>query len=63
MDPASIQKIAFVTPGGLFEFLLLCFGLNNAIASFMEIALDDVKGKCYFVYMDDIVVYSHTWKT
>lgn len=29
----------------------------------MEIALEDVKGKCHFVYMDDIVVYSYTWKT
>ncbi|GAA6081795.1 uncharacterized protein LOC125141175 [Tachysurus ichikawai] len=34
MEQDSIQKTAFVTPAGLFEFLRLPFGLKNAAASF-----------------------------
>ncbi|GAA6083808.1 uncharacterized protein ftr06 isoform X1 [Tachysurus ichikawai] len=61
LEPKSILKTAFVTSSGLFEFLRLPFGLKNAAASFqhlMECVLREVKGKCCFVYIDDIVVYS-----
>lgn len=63
MDPDSIQKTAFATCHGLFEFLSLPFGLKNAAASFqrlMETVLENIKGKFCFVYIDDIVVYSQT---
>lgn len=61
LEPESIPKTAFVTSSGLFEFLRLPFGLKNAAASFqrlMECVLREIKGKCCFVYIDDIVVYS-----
>lgn len=63
MEADSIQKTAFVTSTGLYEFLCLPFGLKNAAASFqrlMEHVLREVKGKCCMVYIDDIVVYSKT---
>lgn len=63
METDSIQKTAFVTSTGLYEFLCLPFGLKNAAASFqrlMEHVLRDVKGKCCMVYINDIVVYSKT---
>ncbi len=61
MEEDSIQKTAFVTSAGLFEFLRLPFGLKNSAASFqrlMETVLRDLKGKCCLVYIDDVVVYS-----
>ncbi len=61
MEPESISKTAFVTSAGQFEFMRLPFGLKNAAASFqrlMEYVLKDIKEKCCFVYIDDIVVYS-----
>lgn len=37
MDPASVQKTAFITASGLYEFLCLPFGLKNAAASFQQL--------------------------
>lgn len=63
MDPASVEKTAFITASGLYEFLC---GLKNAAASFqrlMEQVLRDHKGKCCMVYIDDIIVYSPDTQT
>lgn len=61
METDTIQKTAFVTSEGLFEFLCLPFSLKNAAASFqrlMEHVLRELKGRCCLMYIDDVVVYS-----
>ncbi|UYV77733.1 K02A2.6-like [Cordylochernes scorpioides] len=65
MDPQSIQKTAFVTNDGHYEFLVMPFGLKNAASTFQRIIqhiLGELlwKGTCSF--QDDILVYTKTWQ-
>lgn len=59
-------KGAFLTPHGLFEPLVMFFGMTNAPATFMKM-MNDIfkelikKGKI-IVYMDNILVFSKTEK-
>ena len=63
MATSSMPKTAMVTPFGLWEFLRMPFGLKNAAQSFqrlMDGVLRDVSFA--FVYLDDILVASHSAK-
>ena len=58
----DIEKTAFTCSEGLFEFTKMPFGLTNNGAIFqryMTSVLRDYIGKFVFVYIDDIVIYSH----
>ena len=58
-------KTAFVTRFGLFETLVLPFGLCNAPSSFQHYinhALFDLLDKTCTAYLDDVLVYSTTRK-
>ena len=62
MDADSIEKTAFITPDGVYEFLKLPFGLKNSAASFnrlMRIVLGDLDGVGCFI--DDICIFTNTW--
>ena len=64
LDPQSREKSAFTTPGGLFEFNRMPFGLCNAPATFqrlMQAVLAGLEGQTCFVYIDDILVCSRTF--
>ena len=63
MHPDSIEKTAFSTPDGHFEFLRLPFGLKNAPADFSRI-MQMTLGEFKFVeiYLDDITIHSRTLK-
>ena len=64
LDPRSKEKSAFTTPGGLFEFNRMPFGLCNAPATFqrlMQAVLAGLEGQTCFVYIDDILVCSRTF--
>ena len=57
----DIYKTAFRSRYGLFEFVVLPFGLCNAPATFMRLMNDvfrDELDRCALIYLDDILVFS-----
>jgi hypothetical protein len=59
----DISKTAFRVPGavGLFEYLVMTFGLKNAGATYqcaMNYIFHDLIGKLVEIYIDDVVVNS-----
>ncbi|KAJ4746297.1 polyprotein [Rhynchospora pubera] len=60
MDPESVEWTAFVVSNGLYEWLVMPFGLKNAPAIFQRKMDDCFRGTENFiaVYIDDILVFS-----
>ncbi|EZG42671.1 putative reverse transcriptase family protein, partial [Gregarina niphandrodes] len=65
MASNSIEKTAFICTEGLFEFLMMPFGLCNAPATYqrmMQNILKELLWRTCFVYLDDILVFDRTWE-
>ena len=64
IDPVDCAKTAFCTPWGKFEYCFMPFGLRNGPAVFQRL-MDSIMHKDLGharVYIDDIAVFSATWK-
>ena len=64
MHPDSIDKTAFATHIGLYEWLVMPFGLSNAPATcerLMEQLFQGLQWNGVLVYLDDLVAYGENW--
>ena len=65
MDERDIEKTAFITSEGLYECLVMPFGLCNAPATFQRL-MHEVLGNLIYtkapVYLDDIIIHSETFE-
>src|SRR4051794_31385686 len=65
IDEKDIEKTAFITSEELYEFLVMPFGLCNALVTFQRL-MHEVLGNLIYtkvpVYLNDIIIYSKTFE-
>ncbi|KAJ8338705.1 hypothetical protein SKAU_G00354910 [Synaphobranchus kaupii] len=63
LTPRVAEISAFVTPGGLFSFQVMSFGLRNAPSTFQRLINKVILGlEGCAAYLDDVVIFSDSWE-
>jgi Reverse transcriptase (RNA-dependent DNA polymerase) len=61
VHPSDIEKMAVITPFGLYQYVRMPFGLRNAEQTFQRLMDQVLRGLDYcFMYLDDVLVASST---
>ena len=61
VKPGNVHKMAFKMRWGLYEFLVMPFGITNTLAQFMNMMnalLGEYLDKFVLVFLDDVLIYS-----
>src|ERR1700722_12203088 len=61
MNEEDIEKTAFIIPFGLYEFLVMPFGLSYVPGTFQRLinhVLHDFLGQFVAVYLNDVIIYT-----
>ncbi|MBW0541492.1 hypothetical protein O181_081207 [Austropuccinia psidii MF-1] len=66
VKPNSMKVLRIISHMGIYEYTRMPFGIKNSPAHFqrmMDTIFQEILGGWMVLYIDDIIIYSETWKT